>query len=93
MGPTILIEPINYGELQEKKANAISWNVNYLVRGAKTAHATCYLIWDDGNGNTVQNESFIVEIDEATLQSWGADDTVIDEVVLAYSPLFVRRNP
>lgn len=93
MGPNILIEPINYGELQEKKANAICWNVNYLVRGATTALATCYLIWEDGNGNTVQNESFVVEIDEQTLQNWGADDTVIDEVVLAYSPLFVRRNP
>jgi hypothetical protein len=45
------------------------------------------------NGNTIQNESFIVEIDEQTLQNWGSDDTVIDEVVLKYSPLFVRRNP
>ena len=93
MQPYILIEPINYGELQEKKANAIAWNVTNLVRGATLAYATCYLIWDDGNGNTIQNDSFIVEINEQTLQNWGADDTVIDEVVLAYSPLFIRRNP
>jgi hypothetical protein len=36
---------------------------------------------------------FDVEIDQTTLNNWGADDTVIDNVVLAYSPLFVRRNP
>lgn len=92
MKPYILIEPINYGELQEKRANAITWNINNLVRGANTAIATCYLMWEE-NGNTVQNELFIVEIDNTTLQSWGSDDTIIDDVVLAYSPLFIRRNP
>ena len=59
MQPYILIEPINYGSLQEKKSNAICWNVNNIVRGAKTAYATCYLIWEDSNGNTIQNDSFI----------------------------------
>tara|TARA_R110000868_G_scaffold222038_1_gene473840 strand:- start:547 stop:825 length:279 start_codon:yes stop_codon:yes gene_type:complete len=92
MQPYILIEPINYGELQEKRANAIAWNINNLIRGANMAIATCYLMWEE-NGNTVQNELFTVEIDNTTLQSWGSDDTVIDDVVLAYSPLFIRRNP
>jgi hypothetical protein len=35
---------------------------------------------------------FTVEIDNTTLQNWGSDDTVIDDAVLAYSPLFVRRD-
>ena len=93
MQPYILIEPIQFGELLEKKANCISWTVTKLLRGADRAYATCYLIWEEGIGNTIQYDSFTVEINNATLQAWGADDTVIDDVVLAYSPLFVRRNP
>lgn len=93
MIPYILIEPIQFGELQEKKANCISWTVTNLIRGAETAYANCYLIWEDGIGSTKQYDSFVVEIDHATLQAWGSDDSVIDDVVLAYSPLFVRRNP
>jgi len=93
MEPYILIEPIQFGELQEKQANAITWNVNSLYRGADSALAQCTLIWEDGNGNTWHVGVFNVEIDQQTLNNWGADDTVIDEVILAYSPLFVRRNP
>jgi hypothetical protein len=93
MGSYILIEPIQFGELQEKKANAITWNVNSLYRGADSALAQCALIWEDGNGNTWHVDMFTVEIDNATLQNWGSDDTVIDDAVLAYSPLFIRRNP
>lgn len=91
MVPYILIEPIQFGELQEKKANAITWEVGVLQRGATNASANCSLIWED-NGNTWYVQGFSVNIDNATLQAWGSDDSVIDEVVLAYSPMFVRRN-
>jgi hypothetical protein len=92
MIPYILIEPIQFGELQQKQANAITWNINSLYRGADSAYAHCTLIWEN-NGNTWHVDTFTVEINNATLQAWGSDDTVIDDVVLAYSPLFVRRNP
>lgn len=92
MKPYLLIEPIQYGELQEKNANAIIWTVGQLMRGSTSATAVCTLIWED-NGNTYHRDTFAVEINNTTLQAWGSDDTVIDDVVLAYSPLFVRRNP
>jgi hypothetical protein len=92
MNSYLLIEPIQYGELQEKNANAIIWNVNQLMRGSTSATAMCTLIWEEGI-NTYHRDSFIVEIDNTTLQNWGSDDTVIDDAVLAYSPLFIRRNP
>lgn len=92
MEPYILIEPIQFGELQEKRANAITWTVSPIVRGAEFAIAQCALIWENGPTDTRQIDMFNVEIDHTTLNNWGADDTVIDEVVLAYSPLFVRRN-
>jgi hypothetical protein len=91
MKPYLLIEPIQYGELQEKNANAIIWNVSQLMRGSTSATAMCTLIWEE-NGNTYHRDSFTIELDNTTLQSWGSDDTVIDNVVLAYSPLFIRRN-
>lgn len=85
------IQPITFGTLQEKKANAIAWQVNGLVRGATEAIAECSLIWIDINGNTSESGmQFSVNINNATLQSWGADDSVIDDVVLAYSPLFIK---
>jgi hypothetical protein len=93
MEPYILIEPIQFGDLQEKKANAIIWTVSPLMRGAQSAIAQCALIWEDSNGNTWQVHVFDVEIDQETLNNWGSDDTVIDDAVLAYSPLFIRRNP
>ena len=93
MEPYILIEPIQFGELQVKQANAILWTVSPLIRGAQSAIAACTLILEDGNGNTKHVDMFDVEIDQTTLNNWGADDTVIDDAVLAYSPLFVRRNP
>lgn len=92
MQPYILIEPIQFGELQEKQANAISWQIHGLLRGATGATAECALILEDGNGNTVYVQGFNVQIDNATLQAWGADDTVIDDAILAYSPMFVRRS-
>lgn len=91
MQPYILIEPIQFGELQEKQANAISWQIHGLLRGATGAVADCALIWED-NGNTIYVQGFSVQIDNATLQAWGSDDSVIDDAILAYSPLFVRRT-
>jgi len=91
MVPYLLIEPIQFGELQEKRANAITWQVNGLIRGASGAQAQCALLWED-NGSTWQSQMFTVDLDNATLQAWGSDDTVIDNAVLAYSPLFIRRN-
>lgn len=88
----ILIEPIQFGELQEKRANAITWQVQGLIRGAEVATAVCALIWEDGNGNTWHVQDFTVEIDNTTLQSWGSDDTVIDDAIIAYSPMFVKRT-
>jgi len=89
----ILIEPIQFGELQEKKANAITWTVSPIGRGAEFAIAQCSLIWENGPTDTRQVNTFTVEINQTTLNSWGSDDTIIDDAVLAYSPLFIRRNP
>ncbi|MFM9143092.1 MAG: hypothetical protein ACKOPP_03730 [Bacteroidota bacterium] len=88
----LLIKPIQFGELQEKTANAITWQVNGLIRGATEAHAECSLIFVKPDGGTEYVSSFNVTIDNTTLQSWGADDSVIDDVVLAYSPLFERET-
>lgn len=85
------IQPITFGTLQEKKANAIAWQVNALVRGATTAIAECGLVWINPDNSTLESGwQFVVDIDNATLQAWGADDSVIDNVVLAYSPLFIK---
>jgi hypothetical protein len=86
----ISIQPIQFGELQEKTANAITWQVNGLSRGATEAYASCSLIFVKPDGGSEYISMFQVTIDNATLQSWGADDSVIDDVVLAYSPLFIK---
>jgi hypothetical protein len=86
----LLIQPIQFGELQEKTANAITWQVNGLIRGATEAYASCSLILVKPDGGSEYVSSFQVTIDNATLQSWGADDSVIDDVVLAYSPIFIK---
>lgn len=86
------IKPIQFGELQEKTANAITWSVYDVGRNAETAIAYCGLINVKDDGGTEQVAVFNVTIDNATLQSWGADDSIIDEVVLAYSPLFEKEQ-
>ena len=91
MQPYILIEPINFGELQEKRANAITWTVSPLIRGAELAYVQCSLIWIDENGSK-QIATFNFEVNQTTLNAWGSDDTIIDNAVLSYSPLFIRRN-
>lgn len=92
MNPFIDIEPIRIGELQEKIANAITWDIVGLQRGAKQATAMCSLIYSDGYGNTSYVSSFQVIIDEKTLNSWGEDDTVIDDAIINFSPLFIKKN-
>lgn len=85
------IKEIRLGTLQEKVANAIIWSVASLMRGQTSAYAQCSLIYVNADGGTVEvGEYFTVEITNDILQQWGADDTVIDDVVLAYSPLFVK---
>jgi hypothetical protein len=88
----ISIQPINVGPLQEKQANAITWQVNGLIRGAESAVADCALIKVNPDGSSEHAANFQVPIDNSTLQAWGADDSVIDNVVLAYSPLFIPIN-
>jgi hypothetical protein len=87
----IRIQEIRFGTLQEKVANAIIWNVQSLMRNQETAYANCSLIYVKEDGGTIEvGEYFTVEILNAVLQQWGADDSVIDNVVLAYSPLFIK---
>ena len=88
----IKIKPIQIGELQNKTANAISWSVQNLTRGIDFAIANCYLLYYDSEGNSSFVTSFQVDLNNTTLQSWGADDSVIDDVILAYSPLFQKDN-
>lgn len=90
MAEYISIQPIQFGQLQEKTANAIIWQVNGLMRNATNAIAECALIYIKSDGGTEYVSSFSVNIDNATLQAWGSDDSVIDNVVLAYSPLFIK---
>ena len=91
MEPYIKIKPIQFGELSEKTANAITWQVQNLTRGIDFAIAQCYLLNVDTEGNSSFVTSFQVDIDNDTLQAWGDDDSVIDEKVLAYSPLFEKE--
>lgn len=84
------IQEITYGLLNEKKANAIIWSVN-VQRGTNEAIANCGLLYVTEN-NSEQIHTFDVVIDNETLQSWGEDDSVIDNKVLAYSPNFVKAD-
>jgi hypothetical protein len=85
------IQEINFGELQEKKTNAIVWNVPNLMRNATEAIVKCSLIFVNSDESTVDsNYHFTMEIPNNVLQAWGSDDTVIDDFVITYSPLFVK---
>lgn len=90
MNNYIKILPIQVGELQEKTANGIMWYVPQIQRNAESAFAICSLINVIDSNNSSFVSSFQVEIDNATLQAWGADDSVIDDAILAYSPLFIK---
>lgn len=85
------IQEINFGELQEKRTNAIVWNVVGLMRNSTEATVYCSLIFVNPDDSTVDsNYNFTMEIPNNILQSWGSDDTVIDDFVITYSPLFVK---
>jgi hypothetical protein len=92
MNTYLRIQEINFGELQEKKANAIIWNVQSLMRGVTEAIVNCSLIYIlPNNGGTIEsNYYFNMVIPDNILQAWGADDSVIDDFVLTYSPMFVK---
>ena len=91
MEPYIKIKPIRIGELNEKTANAISWQVQNLTRGIDFAVVNCYLINIDLMGNSSFVTAFNITLDNATLQAWGSDDSVIDNAILAHSPLFEKE--
>lgn len=90
MNNYIKIQTITFGNLQEKQANAITWTVGPIMRGATSAIAYCGLIWINQDESSIQIDTFQVELDNATLQAWGSDDTVIDDAIINYSPLFVK---
>lgn len=82
--------PFQTGQLLEKQCNAIFWSVG-LIRNITDAEASCSLLFVDADGGTKDlNENFTMVIPNSVLQSWGADDSVIDDFVLTYSPLFIK---
>ena len=87
----IKIKPIKLGELQEINANAICWKV-ILDRNSISAPLIFSLIFVKEDGGTIDcniRREMIVPLE--VLQQWGADDSVIDDFVLGYSPLFERE--
>ena len=91
MNNYLRIKEINFGELQEKKANAIVWTVASLMRNMTEATINCALIYVLNDGGSIEsNYYFSMTIPDTILQSWGADDSVIDDFVLTYSPLFQK---
>jgi hypothetical protein len=42
-------------------------------------------------GNSSFVTAFNITLDNATLQAWGSDDSVIDNAILAHSPLFEKE--
>ena len=86
------LQPFKTGTLQEKDCNAIYWSVG-LIRNITDAEVNCSLIYVTEDGGTKDlNQNFTMIIPDAILQSWGADDSVIDDFVLTYSPLFIKDD-
>ena len=84
------LQPFKTGLLQEKDCNAIYWSVT-LNRNVSNPEILCSLIFVDAdNGTHDLNEYFTMNIPDSVLQSWGADDSVIDNFVLTYSSLFIK---
>jgi hypothetical protein len=87
------LQPFKTGLLLEKDCNAIYWTVS-LIRNITNAEVNCSLIFvDSENGTHDLNQNFTMVIPDTILQSWGADDSVIDDFVCTYSPLFIKDNP
>lgn len=84
------LQPFKIGTLLEKDCNAIYWSVT-LNRNITDAEVQCSLIFVDANNGTKDlGENFSMIIPNAVLQSWGADDSVIDDFIITYSPLFIK---
>ena len=84
------ISTITFGELQEHSANAITWEIK-VQRGAEVATAICSLVTVHEDGSSIQSPKYFeVQIPKEVLQLWGKDDSVIDEVILKYSPMFQK---
>jgi len=84
--------PFRIGTLQEKNCNAIYWSIT-LNRNITDAEIKCSLLYADADGGTHDlNENFTMIVPNSVLQSWGADDSVIDDFVCTYSPLFIKDS-
>lgn len=84
--------PFKTGTLQEKDCNAIYWSVT-LNRNITDAEVNCSLLFVELDNGTIDlNENFTMTIPDSVLQNWGADDSVIDDFVLTYSPLFIKDS-
>jgi hypothetical protein len=87
------LQPFKTGSLLEKTCNALYWTVT-LNRNITNAEINCSLIFVNADSGTKDlNENFTMQVPDSVLQSWGADDSVIDDLVLTYSPLFIKENP
>lgn len=86
------IQNFKTGLLQEDDCNAIYWDVT-LNRNISDAQLNCALLYVDADGGTHDLiEHFIMTIPDSVLQSWGEDDSVIDDFVLTHSPLFIKDS-
>ena len=84
------IQPIKFGELQEKDANAIAWQLGSYARNGEDAMLYCGLINVLQDGGSEEVHSWQMAVPQSVLSQWGTDDSVIDNFVLSYSPLFVK---
>ena len=84
------LQPFKTGPLLQKDCNAVYWAVT-LNRNITNAEVNCSLIYVEADGGTVDlNQNFTMIIPDSILQSWGADDSIIDDFVCTYSPLFIK---
>jgi len=86
------LQPFKTGQFLQKDCNAIYWTIT-LNRNITDAEANCSLLFVDAdNGTHDLNENFTMLIPNSVLQSWGSDDSVIDDFILTYSPLFIKDS-
>lgn len=84
------LQPFQTGSLLEKTCNALYWTVT-LSRNITDAEVSCSLLFvDSDNGTRDLNQNFTMLIPNSVLQNWGADDSIIDDFVITYSPLFIK---
>jgi hypothetical protein len=84
------LQPFKIGTLLEKDCNGIYWTVT-LNRNITNAEVNCSLIYVDADGGTKDlGKTFTMIIPNEILQNWGADDSIIDDFVCTYSPLFIK---